>query len=121
MRKIAGLACGLHSKRQLSDATGLSSPLQAHTTAPRQPRAPDTAISSMPCSAGGARWAPDQGSPNHRRAACRWEAVPWVKVSAYTLYGLSPPWELEGGGIDAGFRTSESGQMLVNRCARTGR
>ena len=44
--------------------------------------------------------------------------MPWVKASAYTLYGLSPPWELEGGSIDAGFRTSESGQMLVNRCAR---
>lgn len=52
------------------------------------------------------------------RAGHRWEAVPWVKASAYTLYGLSPPWELEGGGIDASFRTSESGQMLFNRCAR---
>lgn len=45
----------------------------------------------------------------------RWEAVPWIKASAYGLFGLPVPWELPTGEIDADFRTSESGQMLFNR------
>ncbi len=53
-------------------------------------------------------------NPDGRR---RWEAVPWVKPGAYTLFGLTPPWETEGGEVDSSFRTSESGQMLFNRRA----
>lgn len=45
----------------------------------------------------------------------RWEAVPWIKSSAYGLFGLPVPWELPTGEVDADFRTSESGQMLFNR------
>ncbi|KAK9839306.1 hypothetical protein WJX81_006877 [Elliptochloris bilobata] len=44
-----------------------------------------------------------------------WEAVPWIKASAYELFGLSAPWDLPSGEVDADFRTSESGQMLFNR------
>ena len=47
--------------------------------------------------------------------AGRWEAVPWIKASAYGLFGLPVPWQLPNGEIDADFRTSESGQMLFNR------
>ena len=43
----------------------------------------------------------------------RWDAYGWMRPSAYTLFGLSPPWEAEG----AAFRTTESGQMLMNRRA----
>ena len=48
-------------------------------------------------------------------SAGRWEAVPWIKASAYGLFGLPVPWQLPNGEIDADFRTSESGQMLFNR------
>ena len=48
-------------------------------------------------------------------SAGRWEAVPWIKASAYGLFGLPVPWQLPNGEIDEGFRTSESGQMLFNR------
>lgn len=44
-----------------------------------------------------------------------WDAHAWLKPAAYTLFGLTPPW-LQGEG--AGFKTSESGQMLFNRCAQ---
>ena len=40
-----------------------------------------------------------------------------MKPGAYTLFGLTPPWETEGGAVDSSFRTSESGQMLFNRRA----
>ena len=37
-----------------------------------------------------------------------------MRPAAYTLFGLTPPWLLEGG---SDFKTSESGQILFNRCA----
>ncbi len=43
-----------------------------------------------------------------------WDAGGWMRPAAYTLFGLTPPWLLQGG---ADFKTSESGQMLFNRCA----
>jgi hypothetical protein len=45
--------------------------------------------------------------------AGRWDAHGWLRPAAYTLFGLTPPWEGEG----VTFRTTESGQMLLNRCA----
>ena len=43
-----------------------------------------------------------------------WDAGGWMRPAAYTLFGLTPPWLLEGG---SDFKTSESGQMLFNRWA----
>ena len=50
--------------------------------------------------------------PLNLHGLLRWDAYGWMRPSAYTLFGLSPPWEKEG----AAFRTTESGQMLMNRC-----
>ena len=47
------------------------------------------------------------------RVRGRWDAHGWLRPAAYTLFGLTPPWEAEDGGV---FRTTESGQMLFNRC-----
>jgi hypothetical protein len=41
-----------------------------------------------------------------------WEASAWLKPAAYTLFGLEPPWKLDG---SSSFKTSESGQILFNR------
>ena len=43
-----------------------------------------------------------------------WDAQGWLRPAAYTLFGITPPWTVEGG---EGFRTAESGQMVLNRCA----
>ena len=42
-----------------------------------------------------------------------WDAQGWLRPAAYTLFGITPPWMLEGG---EGFRTAESGQMVLHRC-----
>lgn len=54
------------------------------------------------------------GVENHGVVFRRWDAGGWMRPAAYTLFDLTPPWLLEGGGD---FKTSESGQMLFNRCA----
>lgn len=43
-----------------------------------------------------------------------WDAQGWLRPAAYSLFGITPPWTVEGG---EGFRTAESGQMVLNRCA----
>ena len=43
-----------------------------------------------------------------------WDAQGWLRPAAYTLFGITPPWTVEGG---EGFRTAESGQMVLNRRA----
>lgn len=44
-----------------------------------------------------------------------WDAGSWLRPAAYTLFGITPPWMKEGG---EGWRTAESGQMVLNRHAR---
>ncbi|CAL5224336.1 g7008 [Coccomyxa viridis] len=41
-----------------------------------------------------------------------WDAQGWLRPAAYSLFGITPPWTVEGG---EGFRTAESGQMVLNR------
>jgi hypothetical protein len=36
----------------------------------------------------------------------------WLEASAYTLFGLDPPWRDD----PSGFATTETGQILINRC-----
>lgn len=49
-----------------------------------------------------------------------WDAIQgnqpgWLTDSAYTLFGLNPPWQED----PSGFATTETGQILINRCAHS--
>ena len=49
-----------------------------------------------------------------------WDAIQgnqpgWLSDSAYTLFGLDPPWQED----PSGFATTETGQILINRCAHS--